>query len=73
MSFSEPDAGATVLSTDGREAYELHLFKGARRPWECTCATFRTLGRNCKHMDAAKLAITGKKVPGVVRSWCNLP
>jgi len=68
MPFSEPDAGVVVLSSDGREAYELHLFKGARRPWECTCATFRTLGQNCKHMEAAKQAITGKKVPGVVRS-----
>ena len=73
MSFSEPDAGATVLSTDGREAYELHLFKGARRQRECTCATFRTLGQNCKHMEKARQAITGKKPPGVVRSWCNLP
>lgn len=72
MPFSEPDAGAVVLSSDGREAYELHLFKGARRQWECTCATFRSMGRDCKHMESARQAVrTGRKPAGVVSFWCN--
>ena len=72
MSFSEPDAGAVVAASPGWDAYQLWRFSAKRgEKWECECATWRTLGRTCKHMDLAKKAVTGAKVPGVISSWCN--
>jgi len=74
MPFSEPDAGAVVAASNGWDAYYLWRFSEKRgEKWECECSGWRTFRKSCKHISAAKLAVTGKKVPGVVSSWCTLP
>ena len=72
MAFSEPDAGAVVAASNGWDAYQLWRFSEKRgEKWECECTGWRTFGRPCKHMAMAKQAVLGRKVPGVVSSWCN--
>lgn len=74
MPFSEPDAGVIVAASNGRDVYHLWRFSGKRgEAWECECVGFRSLGKPCKHMTMAKQAVSGRKVPGVVSSWCTIP
>ena len=64
---SEPTAGAVVEASNGWDVYHVWRFKGSRREWECECATWRTLGKPCKHISSAIQSIrSGKKVPGVI-------
>lgn len=67
MAVGEPTAGGVVAASNGWDVYHVWHFKGARRDWECECATFRSLNKPCKHISSIKESVrSGKAADGVV-------
>lgn len=73
----EPAAVVVVDSSDGRGDYQCTLHvrdpggRALNRPfWECSCAAWRlqpvTRRGDCKHIRAAREALDGGKLRGVV-------
>lgn len=69
-SHSEPTAQVVVAASNGFDTYYITYFEGARRPWECECAMWRSMHKNCGHISAAKQSVrSGKKAEGVISIW----
>jgi len=52
--------------------YHVAYWRGQRREWECECDGFRVFNRTCKHIPAARTALTSKKDASVVDVWLGL-
>lgn len=70
MWFSEPDACCIVASSNGYDSYHVNFFKDKRtNQWECDCASFKMMRKECKHIQSAKNAFVGKQSNDVFDFW----
>jgi hypothetical protein len=67
-SFSEPTAGGVAVSSRTGDTYYVWQFGTF---FECECAQFRALRKQCKHISSLKAAVKNDNKAGAMLMFFN--